>query len=352
MLLLCVSDSVCRSAVRVDLLPRRVASQSEDVAQRDRLLQLAASAEQMSEHPLAKAILRSAQARNIVLLDLSGERAAVSHVGSGVRADCALGAILVGNRGFLEAEGVALPSAVDSVMWDLEVQGKTAVCVAVDGAVVGVLGIADSAKPEALSTVRALRGLGVDVWMLTGDSRTTAEALADQFEIPKERVLAGVLPRDKVGKVAELQRLGQFVAMVGDGVNDSPALAQADLGVAIGAGTEVAIEAADMVLVRSDLHDLVVALDLAQAVFARIKVNFVWAVVYNLLAVPYAAGIWFPLTHVVLPPQYAALAMALSSVSVVLSSSALWLYRRPDYLRTGDQPPAGGARNMIETAKR
>ena len=143
-------------------------------------------------------------------------------------------------------------------------------------------------------------------------------------------MLAGVLPKDKVLKVEELQHTeGRSVAMVGDGINDSPALAEAHLGVAIGAGTEVAIEAADMVLVRSHLHDLVVALDLAKVVFARIKWNFVWALCYNLLAVPYAAGVWFPWTHVLLPPQYAGLAMALSSVSVVLSSMALWLYKRP-----------------------
>ncbi|KAJ1422638.1 HAD-like domain-containing protein [Ochromonadaceae sp. CCMP2298] len=228
-------------------------------------------------------------------------------------------------------------------MWNLEVQGKTAVCVAVGGAVVAVLGIADTPKAEAHSTIKALLAMGLDVWMITGDNRTTAEALADELDLSKDRVLAGVLPADKARKVRELQDImGRRVAMVGDGINDSPALVEAHLGVAIGAGTEVAIEAADFVLIRSNLHDLVVALDLAKVVFSRIQYNFAWALVYNLLAVPYAAGVWYPWTHLLLPPQYAGLAMAFSSVSVVLSSMALWLYRRP-VLTEGEESSGGGA---------
>jgi P-type Cu+ transporter len=166
--------------------------------------------------------------------------------------------------------------------------------------------------------------------MLTGDNATTAEALANKVDIPQGHVMAGMLPRDKARKVQELQRQGHVVAMVGDGVNDSPALAQAHLGVAIGAGTQIAIEAASMVLIRSDLHDLVVAFDLAQVVFRRIKWNFMWAVVYNVISIPLAAGVWFPWTHMTLPPHYAGLAMALSSISVVISSSLLKFYKRPE----------------------
>jgi len=190
------------------------------------------------------------------------------------------------------------------------------------------------------------------VWMLTGDSRTTAEALADELEIPRERVMAGILPKDKVNKVEELQSMGQFVAMIGDGVNDSPALAQSDLGVAIGTGTQVAIEAADMVLIRNNLHDLVVALDLAKVVFTRIKWNFVWATFYNAVAIPYAAGVWFPWTKMLLPPQYAGLAMAMSSVSVVLSSMMLRCYKRPNYLNSEVALQKKLSGSMLDKAKR
>eukprot|EP01032_Pedospumella_encystans_P007845 gene7845-9354_t len=296
------------------------------------LLVLAATAEQSSDHPLSRAILHAAKDRHLKLFALA-EDATVMFVGSGVQCDTgAHGIVLVGNRALMEEQQVALSPQLDATMWDLQIQGKTAICVAVNNVIVGVLGIADTAKEEAYSTIRALHALKIDVWMVTGDNRTTAEALAEELEIPKDRILAGVLPKDKVAKVQELQTQGRYVAMVGDGINDSPALAQAHLGIAIGAGTEVAIEAADMVLIRSHLHDLVVALDLARLVFNRIQVNFVWATIYNILAIPYAAGCWFPYTHLVLPPQYAGLAMALSSVSVVISSMCLWLYRRPLYL--------------------
>ena len=217
-------------------------------------------------------------------------------------------------------------------MWNLEVQGKTAVCVALDGAVLGVLGIADVPKPESLLTVKALQNMNIDVWMVTGDNRTTAEAIAEEFGIPKDHVVSGAMPQDKVTKVKELQKMGRAVAMVGDGVNDSPALASADLGIAIGAGTHVAIEAADMVLIRSNLLDVVVALDLAKVVFRRIRMNFMFALMYNILAIPFAAGVWFPYTHMQVPPQYAGLSMAMSSITVVASSMSLRLYRRPSIL--------------------
>jgi len=217
-------------------------------------------------------------------------------------------------------------------MGRLQREGKTAVCVAIDRIPVGIIGISDTPKAEAYSCISALRSMGCDVWMVTGDNQATAEALADDLDIALDRVIAGVLPQDKASKIEELQKMGCHVAMVGDGINDSPALAQANLGIAIGAGTEVAIDAADMVLVRSNLHDLVVALDLAKLVFRRIKYNFLWATIYNLIAIPYAAGVFFPLTKLILPPQYAACSMAVSSVSVVLSSMSLWLYRKPAYI--------------------
>ena len=297
----------------------------------NKMLRLAATAEQASEHPLAKAILDAARNRGLLLENLQPS-AFESTTGCGVRCVSNEGVILIGNRSFLEGHEVHLSSVIDSSMWSIEVQGKTAVCVALDSEVLGVLGIADVPKPESLLAVTALRSMGVDVWMVTGDNKTTAEAIADQFDIPKDRIISGAMPQDKVEKVLELQRAGRSVAMVGDGVNDSPALAAADLGIAIGAGTHVAIEAADMVLVRSNLLDVVVALDLAQVVFRRIKINFMFALLYNILAIPFAAGVWFPYTHMQVPPQYAGLSMAMSSISVVASSMALKLYQRPSII--------------------
>lgn len=232
-------------------------------------------------------------------------------------------------RDYLALHSVPLGPLADSSMWDIEVQGKTAVCVAVDHEILGILGIADVPKPEAYLAVTTLRSAGIDVWMVTGDNKTTAEAIADDFGIPKNRVVSNAMPQDKVAKVRELQRAGRSVAMVGDGVNDSPALASANLGIAIGAGTHVAIEAADMVLVRSNLLDVVVALDLAKVVFRRIRINFMFALMYNILAIPFAAGVWFPYTHMQVPPQYAGLSMAMSSISVVASSMAIRFYKKP-----------------------
>lgn len=303
------------------------------------LILLAATAEQRSEHPLAKAILRAAREKyNVSPLPLP-EDAALSFAGGGVSCDCALGRVFVGNRQFVQSRGITVSVSADMAMRQLEQQGKTAVLIALDDEVQGVLGIADVPKPEAVEAVRALRALGVDVWLCTGDNATTAQSLARKLGFPSDRVMAGMLPQDKARKAKELQAEGHVVAMVGDGVNDSPALAQADLGVAIGAGTQIAIEAASMVLIRSDLRDLVVAFDLAKAVFARIRWNFMWATVYNVLAVPLAAGVWFPWMHITLPPYYAALAMAVSSVSVVLSSMMLRFYKRPSSIEKVKKKP-------------
>lgn len=229
----------------------------------------------------------------------------------------------------MKSQDITVNAAADAAMWNIEIQGKTAICVALNKEVYGILGMADIPKLEAESTIKSLKAMGMDVWMLTGDNVTTAEALATKLELSQDRVMAGMLPKDKVAKVRELQTEGKIVAMIGDGINDSPALAQADLGVAIGAGTHVAIEAGDIVLIRSHLNDLVVTFDLARVVFARIKWNFLWAVLYNFISIPFAAGIWFPWTKMLLPPHFAGLAMALSSISVVISSMLLKFYKRP-----------------------
>lgn len=293
------------------------------------IILIASTAEQNSEHPIALAVMKAAQEHRVSPLALK-ENAAISYVGSGVSCECSLGKILVGNRTFMKAQNVTVTAVADSAMWNLEIQGKTAICVALNEDVHGIIGVTDVPKPEADHAIRALRSLGMDVWMMTGDNATTAEALANQLDLSQDRVLSGMFPQDKARKVRELQEAGHSVAMIGDGVNDSPALAQADLGVAIGAGTQIAMEAASMVLIRSDLHDLVVAFDLAKVVFQRIKMNFLWAFIYNVISIPFAAGVWYPWTKMALPPHYAGFAMALSSISVVISSLMLKRYKRPE----------------------
>ncbi|CAM9120362.1 unnamed protein product, partial [Ectocarpus fasciculatus] len=311
-------------------LPGSTCKPLDGVSQDDRLLYLAACAEQQNTHPIAFAIVQEAKSRELTLPWLSDD---LLSSGRGVACDVQdIGCIQVGNRKFMETNGIVLDTKTDAALWDLEFKGKTAVCVALNQLIVGVLGVADTTKPDAAPAISALRAMGVDVWMVTGDNRTTAESIALQLEIPKDRIVASAMPGDKVTKVKELQDQGFIVAVVGDGINDSPALALSNLGIAVGAGSHVATEAADMILVRDKLVDVVMALHLAKVVFNRIKLNFLWASAYNVLAIPFAAGLWYPWFQYSLPPQYAALAMALSSVSVVASSSLLKCYKRPDIL--------------------
>ena len=252
--------------------------------------------------------------------------------------------VLVGNRKWMARNGVPVPPAAEAQLSRLERAGRTAVIAAVYGVPALVLGLADRVKPEAADAVGALRHMGVDVWMVTGDTALTAGAVARAVGIPPDRVIAGVLPGGKSDKVAALQAAGGVVAMVGDGVNDSPALAAADVGMAIGAGAQIAVAAADIVLIRSDLRDVVTALHLSRAVFSRIWLNFTWALGYNALGIPIAAGLFFPLLHTGVPPEIAGLAMALSSVSVVVSSLLLKRYTRPDVRKMAKEWRAKQAR--------
>jgi len=312
----------------------------------DSVLAFAAAAEANSEHPVGRAVVSAARSRGLSIPHVTAFNA---ETGLGVEATCvgtAAGAsagasagggaggqaehrLLVGSKKLLLKHGLALDATTDKMMARLEGEGKTTVIVVVGSAVVGLLAVADTPKPESSATVAALRSMGLEVWLITGDNVSTAKAVALELGIEPGNVMASVLPGQKAKKVSELQMRGHKVAMVGDGINDSPALAQADVGIAVGAGTQIAVEAASIVLVRNDLSHVITALDLSKVVFARIKANFVWAIGYNLVLIPIAAGALFPMSHMRLQPAYAGLAMAFSSVSVVLSSLSLKLYARP-----------------------
>jgi Cu+-exporting ATPase len=294
---------------------------SESPGAADELLALAAAAEQGSEHPLGEAIVAEAKARGLALPPV-GEFQAVP--GQGVDALAPDGRILVGNRRFIESRGIELgPLAARAEA--LAVAGKGTVFVAFGGEALGLIAVADALKPAAREAVAALAARGLEVVMLTGDSRVVAEAIAREAGI--SRVLAEVLPEGKSAEIKRLREGGRVVVMVGDGINDAPALAQADVGIAMGSGTDVAIEAADVTLMRGDLRGVVTAIDLSRQTIRVIRQNLAWAFGYNLVLVPVAAGVLYPVAGIVLSPLLAGAAMALSSVSVVLNSLRLRRFR-------------------------
>ncbi|MBM3775492.1 MAG: copper-translocating P-type ATPase [Acidobacteria bacterium] len=281
------------------------------------LLALVASAELDSEHPLARAIVEYARGQGLGIEPPAGFRAIAGH---GVDARVANRWVLAGAPKLLADSGVALAWAGEPVQ-RFAADGKTAVVAAIDGAPAAVIAIADTPRPEAAAAVARLKGMGLEVWMITGDNRPTAEAVGRQVGI--DQVLAGVLPDRKVAEVKKLQAAGRRVAMAGDGINDAPALAQADLGIAIGAGTDVAKEASDITLMRSDLAGVPEALELSRKTMRTIRQNLFWAFAYNVLGIPVAAGVLYPFTGWLLSPVIASAAMALSSVSVVANSLRL-----------------------------
>lgn len=300
-------------------------------------LWLLGSLERTSEHPLAKAIVTFAEER----LGDAIEQNAFVHP-TEFRAITGRGAsgtiqgkisVAVGNRSFASVLGLNISRNADECMKQLEEDGKTAIVAAIDGKICFVLGIADELKPDAVSSISFLRDvMGVDVWMVTGDNARTAAAISRELRMPANRVIAEALPAAKLEKVCALQAEGQVVCMVGDGINDSAALAQADVGIGMGAGAEIATEAADMILVRGHVADVCTALHLSRAMFRRIQINLALSLVYNSLGIPIAAGVFYPFVHSRLPPTLAAIAMALSSVSVVISSLTLRFYQPPDVM--------------------
>jgi Cu2+-exporting ATPase len=289
----------------------------------DEVLALAAAVERDSEHPLAAAVVRHADQHGVPMLEVSGFRNVPGH---GAAAQVAGRRVLVGNRKLMADEGVDTGGLMER-RDELAAAGRTAVLVAVDGTAVGVIAMADAARETAAAAVTALHEAGVEVVMLTGDNEATARRIAGQLSI--DTVIAEVLPGDKSAKVAELQAAGRRVAMVGDGVNDAPALAQADLGIAIGAGTDVAIETADVVLMRSDPLDVPTALRIGRGTLRKMRQNLGWAVGYNAIALPIAAGVFEPAFGLVLRPEIAALSMSGSSFIVAVNALALKGLRLP-----------------------
>jgi Cu+-exporting ATPase len=287
----------------------------------DELLRVAASAERGSEHPLGEAIVRRAQERGLVLASVAEFNALAGH---GVEAQVEGRRVLLGNVRLMTERGVELKELEERAQ-ALTATGKTAVYVAIEGRVAGVVAVADEMKAESKEAIGALRRLGLEVVMITGDNRQTAEAVAREVGIG--RVLAEVLPEGKAAEVRKLQAEGKRVAMVGDGINDAPALAAADIGIAIGTGTDVAIEASDITLMRGDLNGVVTAIALSRQTIKVIRQNLFWAFIYNTLGIPLAAGAFYPFTGWLLSPVVASAAMALSSVSVVANSLRLKRFR-------------------------
>lgn len=287
----------------------------------EELLTTAATIEKPSEHPLAEAILEKAKEKNILPIAVT-EFQAVS--GRGILAKDKNESYYSGNRYMMEEQGIDITKLLKAAE-DLAEDGKTPLFFAKGKRFLGVIAVADVVKPTSMAAIRELKSLGIDVVMLTGDNKKTAEAIRRQLQI--DTVIAEVLPQDKESEVRKLQQSGKKVAMIGDGINDAPALARADVGIAIGAGTDIAIESADIVLMKSDLLDAVTAITLSKATIRNIKENLFWAFFYNTIGIPLAAGVFFGILNWKLNPMFAAAAMSLSSVCVVTNALRLRFFK-------------------------
>lgn len=289
----------------------------------EKLLQLVASAEKNSEHPLGQAIVRGAQEKSLALLEAENFN---SITGQGIEAQIAGLSVFAGNRKMMEEKNISVKE-LEKDADKLAEEGKTPVFVAADGQPAGIVAVADVVKKSSRAAIESLHKMGIEVAMITGDNKKTAEAIARQVGI--DRVLAEVLPQDKAFEVKKLQQEGRKVAMVGDGINDAPALAQSDIGIAIGSGTDVAMESADIVLMHSDLTDVPTAILLSKKTIRNIKQNLFWAFGYNTIGIPVAAGVLYLFGGPLLNPMLAAAAMSLSSVSVLTNALRLKRFKAP-----------------------
>ena len=337
------AEDQASAAAAAALNATNAATKAQD-AERRRLwiLRVLAAAESGSEHPLAGAVLRYVddEIKAAVEAGAAGEDVPEAQSfeavpGRGVGCSVGKHKVLIGNRSLLTGAGLNFSDAVETRMQDHENKGCTVITMAIDGKLVVTVAISDQLKTVAPAAIAGLKRMGIAVWLITGDNKRCARAIAQLAGITPENILSEVLPGEKADQISTLQQGGtRSVAMVGDGINDAPALAQADLGIAVGCGSDVAIETADAVLVKDDLRDVAVAIHLSRAVFSRIKLNFVWALGFNCLGIPLAMGVLYPAIKVRLPPEVAGAAMALSSVTVVSSSLLLRRYKPPAWLYT------------------
>ncbi len=292
---------------------------------------MAASVEANSQHPLAEAVVRRAREDGITIVGGMGE-GFDTFEGKGVVATIDGKEVLVGNRTLFNERNIQYSEDSEQKILQLENEGKTVITIAINSKIQGMIAIADQLKETTGAAIKELKRMGFNVVMITGDNSRTANKVAEQIGITD--VLSEVLPQDKAGEVKRLQANGEVVAFVGDGINDAPALAQADIGIAIGSGTDVAIESGEIVLMKDDLMDAVSAVQLGRKVMSRIKLNIFWAFAYNTALIPVAAGILYPLFGITFRPELAGLAMAMSSVTVVSLSLLLKGYVPPAKKKT------------------
>jgi len=300
--------------------------------QPETVLRLAAIAEKNSEHPLGEAIVRGAQERSLSLPDAETFNSIPGH---GIEATVEGQKVLLGNRKLMSERRVDFAPLMQQAE-KLESDGKTVMFVAIEGQPAGLIAVADTLKEYTIEAVQRLHKLGMATVMITGDNRRTAEAIARQVGI--DQVLAEVLPQDKATEVEKLQAQGKKVSMVGDGVNDAPALARADVGMAIGSGTDVAKETGDVILIKDDIRDVIVALEVAKATMRKVKQNLFWAFIYNTLGIPIAAGLLYPFISLVISPEIAGLLMAISSITVTLNTLLLKGFRPSVHREDGSHP--------------
>jgi len=288
------------------------------------VLKLAVTGERGSEHPIGKAIVQEAKEKEI---EIGGGKNYETIAGEGIKCEYQGKIIFVGNRTFIKKNELEISSIVETSLQKLENEGKTAIIVAFGKKIVGVVAVADTLKEFSKEAIKKLKEMKKEVWLITGDNERTAKAIAKQLGIEEDKIMAQVLPDEKAKKVKELQEKGKIVAFVGDGINDAPALAQADVGIAIGSGTDVAMETGEIILIKDDLRDVVTSIDLSSFTVRKIKQNLFWAFFYNSVGIPIAAGILYPFLGILLNPTIAAAAMAFSSVSVVSNSLLMKRYK-------------------------